>query len=38
MGIPTMIIFNGGKEVQRMVGARAKKAIAEQLDTVLKPA
>jgi thioredoxin 1 len=38
MGIPTMIIFNGGKEVERMVGARAKKAIAERLDALLKPA
>ena len=38
VNIPTMIIFNGEKEVQRMVGARAKKAIAEQLDAVLKPA
>jgi thioredoxin 1 len=38
MGIPTMIIFNGGKEVERMVGARPKKSIAERLDELLKPA
>jgi thioredoxin 1 len=38
MGIPTMIVFNGGKEVERMVGARPKKSIAERLDVLLKPA
>jgi thioredoxin 1 len=38
MGIPTMIIFSGGKEVERMVGARPRKAIAERLDAVLPPA
>jgi len=38
MGIPTLIIFHGGKEVERMVGARPKKAIAERLDTLIKPA
>jgi thioredoxin 1 len=38
MGIPTMIIFSGGKEVERMVGARPKKSIAERLDALLKPA
>jgi len=37
MGIPTMIIFNGGQEVERMVGARPKKSIAERLDAVLQP-
>jgi thioredoxin 1 len=36
MGIPTMIIFKEGKEVERMVGARPKKAIAERLDAALK--
>jgi thioredoxin 1 len=36
--IPTMIIFNGGKEVERMVGARPKKSLAERLDALLKPA
>jgi thioredoxin 1 len=38
MGIPTMIIFNGGQEVERLVGARPKKSIAERLDALLKPA
>jgi thioredoxin 1 len=38
MGIPTMIIFNGGNEVERLVGARPKKSIAERLDALLKPA
>lgn len=37
MGIPTLIIFKDGKEVERMVGARPKKAIAERLDAVLNP-
>jgi thioredoxin 1 len=37
MGIPTMIIFNGGKEVERLVGARPKKSLAERLDVLLKP-
>jgi len=38
MGIPTMIIFKEGKEIERMVGARPKKAISEKLDAVIKPA
>lgn len=38
MGIPTMIVFNGGKEVERMVGARPKKSLTERLDALLKPA
>jgi thioredoxin 1 len=38
MGIPTMIIFNGGKEVERLVGARPKQSLAERLDALLKPA
>lgn len=36
MGIPTVILFKGGKEVERMVGARPKQAIAERLDALLK--
>ncbi|MBC7233789.1 MAG: thioredoxin [Chloroflexi bacterium] len=36
MGIPTLIIFKDGQEVERIVGARPKKAIAERLDAVLK--
>jgi len=38
MGIPTMILFKGGKEVERLVGARPKKAIEEKLEALLKPA
>ncbi len=38
MGIPTLIIFKDGKEVERVVGARPKKAIADRLEAVLKPA
>jgi thioredoxin 1 len=38
MGIPTLIIFKGGKEVERLVGVRPKKAIAERLEAALKPA
>jgi len=38
MAIPTMIIFNDGREIERLVGARPKKAIAERLDALLKPA
>jgi len=37
MSIPTMIIFKGGEEVERMVGTRPKPAIAERLDAVLEP-
>lgn len=37
MGIPTMIFFNGGKEVDRLVGARPKQALAERLDALIKP-
>jgi thioredoxin 1 len=32
-----MIIFKGGEEVERMIGTRPKKAIAERLDAVLEP-
>jgi len=36
MGIPTLILFKDGKEVERMVGARPKKAIADTIEAVLK--
>ena len=36
MGIPTVILFKGGKEVERLVGARPKQALAERLDALLK--
>jgi thioredoxin 1 len=35
MSIPTLVVFNGGEEVERLVGARPKPAIAELLDAVL---
>jgi thioredoxin 1 len=37
MSIPTMIIFKGGEEVERMIGTRPKKIIADRLDAVLEP-
>jgi len=37
MGIPTVILFKDGKEVERVVGVRPKKAFAEMLDALLKP-
>jgi thioredoxin 1 len=38
MGIPTLIIFKDGEEVERMVGVRPKQAIVEKLDALLEPA
>ena len=35
MGIPTLIFFKNGKEVDRLVGAAPKQQIAKKLDTVL---
>lgn len=37
MTIPTMIIFKAGQEVERMIGARPKKVIADWLDASLEP-
>ncbi len=34
-GIPTLIFFKGGKEVDRIVGAVPKALIAKKLDAVL---
>ena len=31
-GMPTLIIFKSGKEVERMVGAASRKAIAQMVD------
>jgi thioredoxin 1 len=31
-GIPTLILFNGGKEEERVVGATSKEAIARMID------
>jgi len=36
MSIPTMILFKGGQEIERLVGARPKKALAERLDALLE--
>ena len=35
MGIPTLIIFQNGQEVDRIVGVVPKAAIAKKLDAVL---
>ncbi len=35
MGIPTLIFFKDGKEVDRLVGAAPKAMIAKKLDSVL---
>ncbi|UCC75351.1 MAG: thioredoxin [Anaerolineales bacterium] len=37
MSIPTLIIFKGGEEAERLVGARPKQAMAERLDAALEP-
>lgn len=34
-GIPTLILFNGGREVERIVGALPKPALQARLDAVL---
>ena len=33
--IPTIFIFKGGREVQRIVGARPKQAFQKEIDTVI---
>ncbi len=33
--IPTIFIFKGGQEVQRIVGARPKQAFQKEIDTVI---
>ena len=35
MSIPTLIVFKGGKEVERMVGALPKEALKEKIDALL---
>jgi thioredoxin 1 len=35
MGIPTLILFKDGQEVDRVVGVRPKPALAQMLDTAL---
>jgi thioredoxin 1 len=38
MGIPTVILFKKGEEVDRLVGVRPKPALAAKLDALLEPA
>ncbi len=35
MNIPTMIVFRGGKEVERIVGALSKSDLQKKIDRVL---
>ncbi|UCH85664.1 MAG: thioredoxin [Candidatus Latescibacterota bacterium] len=35
MSIPTLLIFKGGKEQERIVGAQPKPSITEKIDSVL---
>jgi len=35
--IPTLLIFNGGKEVGRIVGYVPKKTVEEKLQDIIKP-
>ena len=38
MGIPTLIVFHGGKEVDRVVGAVRKEVLKGKLEKVLTTA
>jgi thioredoxin 1 len=35
MALPTLILFSGGKEAKRIVGAKGKAALLRELDGVL---
>lgn len=35
MGIPTLMFFKGGKEVDRIVGAASKKQFKDKIDALL---
>ena len=35
MSIPTLIVFKGGKEIERMVGALPKESLKEKIDALL---
>jgi len=37
LGLPTLILFDGGEPVAQMVGARPKSALDRDLDKVLVP-
>jgi thioredoxin 1 len=34
-GIPTLILFSGGKEIQRVVGATSKESISRMIEKYL---
>lgn len=34
-GVPTFMMFNGGKEVERKVGAQAKRQLIKMVDSVV---
>jgi hypothetical protein len=36
MSIPTMIVFQGGQEKKRIVGARPKAAMLHELEAFIK--
>lgn len=35
LAMPTLIIFRGGEEVQRLVGSRPKRRLSQELDAAL---
>ena len=35
MSIPTTIVFSGGKEIRRMIGAQQKDALRSEIDSAL---
>lgn len=35
MALPTMILFSGGKEAKRIVGAKGKAALLRELDGII---
>jgi thioredoxin 1 len=37
-GIPTLILFQNGKEAERMVGAASEKTVAQMIDRHASPA
>jgi thioredoxin 1 len=37
MGLPTMLVFEGGEPVASMLGARPKSRIVDELDRALAP-
>ena len=38
MSIPTLMLFKGGEETARVVGARGKDALLQEIDPHLEPA